>query len=108
MLLDEPTTGLDEATEARMTAHLAGLPQAMVIVSHDRAFLVRLANRALLLRHGVLSEAALHSHPHAHSHLHIHALGELQAGHGEALPTHRHGHGHGVDDEGAELAGEPD
>ena len=39
---------VDEATEARMTEHLVGLPQAMVIVSHDRVFLGRLANRAAL------------------------------------------------------------
>jgi cobalt/nickel transport system ATP-binding protein len=94
LLLDEPTSGLDEATEARMTEHLAGLPQAMVIVSHDRTFLGRLANRALLLSSGRLFEAALHNHPHTHthSHLHVHALATLAQEHAADLPAHRHGH----------------
>jgi cobalt/nickel transport system ATP-binding protein len=72
LLLDEPTNGLDEATEARLIAHLAGLPQAMVIVSHDRRFLERLVNRAAVLRDGVLTEAELHRHPHRHEHVHLH------------------------------------
>jgi cobalt/nickel transport system ATP-binding protein len=94
LLLDEPTSGLDEATEARMTEHLAGLSQAMVIVSHDRAFLGRLANRALLLSDGRLLEAALHTHPHTHthSHLHVHPLATLAQEHAAGLPAHRHGH----------------
>jgi cobalt/nickel transport system ATP-binding protein len=95
LLLDEPTSGLDEATQVRMTAHLAGLPQAMVIVSHDRGFLGRLANRAVLLSSGRLAEAALHSHPHSHihSHLHVHPLQELTEGHANGTPPHRHEHG---------------
>jgi len=94
LLLDEPTSGLDEATEARMTAHLAGLPQAMIIVSHDRAFLGRLANRALLLADGRLLDGALHSHPHTHTHnhLHVHPLAEVAHEHGAGVPPHRHGH----------------
>ncbi len=106
LLLDEPTSGLDEATEARMTEHLIGLPQAMVIVSHDRVFLGRLANRAALLADARLLEATLHSHPHTHSHLHIHPVGEMQAGHGDGLPQHRHGHG--VAEEGRDEVGDPD
>lgn len=92
LLLDEPTSGLDEATEARMTEHLAGLPQAMVIVSHDRAFLGRLANRAVLLADGRLLEAALHSHLHTHSHLHVHPVAEIAHEHAAGVPPHRHGH----------------
>jgi len=58
LLLDEPTNGLDEATEARLITHLAGLEQAMVIVSHDRRFLGQLVNRAAVLRDGVLTATA--------------------------------------------------
>ena len=89
LLLDEPTNGLDEATEARLTDHLARAPQAMLIVSHDRRFLERLATRALVLDGGRLAEATLHRHPHSHSHthLHIHVSGE-PAGHGSKVPYH--------------------
>jgi cobalt/nickel transport system ATP-binding protein len=95
LLLDEPTGGLDEATQARMTEHLARLPQAMVIVSHDRGFLGRLANRAVLLADGRLLEAALHSHPHTHSHGHVHPVAEAAQEHAAGVPPHRHGHEEG-------------
>ncbi|MCB9958092.1 MAG: ABC transporter ATP-binding protein [Rhodospirillaceae bacterium] len=49
LLLDEPTTGLDEAAEARMVDLLLALPQAMIIVSHDRAIIDRLATRVVRL-----------------------------------------------------------
>jgi len=91
LLLDEPTNGLDEATETRLIAHLAGLPQSMVVVSHDRRFLEQLVNRAVVLRDGVLREAELHRHPHRHEHvhLHIHAPGEDALGaHDAQLPLH--------------------
>lgn len=52
LLLDEPTNALDEAAEARLTAVLLGLPQAMVIVSHDHAFRGRLAARTATLAGG--------------------------------------------------------
>ena len=54
LLLDEPTSGLDgEATE-RVMDTLASLPQAMVIVSHDRPQLKRIATRYLRLSDGQL------------------------------------------------------
>lgn len=56
LLLDEPTNALDEATEARLTQILLGLPQAMAIISHDRAFLDRLATREVRLEGGTIRE----------------------------------------------------
>ena len=41
LLLDEPTSGLDDEATARLIELLARLPQAMLIVSHDREFLDR-------------------------------------------------------------------
>ena len=41
LLLDEPASGLDRQATDRLVAILADLPQAMVVVSHDRAFLQR-------------------------------------------------------------------
>jgi len=55
LLLDEPTNALDDATRARLLDILAGLPQAMVIVSHDREVLDRLATRAVRLDGGRLT-----------------------------------------------------
>lgn len=83
LLLDEPTTGLDEARLARLIEILAGLDVAMVLVSHDRVFLERLANRAVLLEGGRLHPASLHRHVHVHDHVHIHAL-DAEHGHDHA------------------------
>jgi cobalt/nickel transport system ATP-binding protein len=93
LLLDEPTNGLDEATEARLTAHLAAASQAMLIVSHDRAFLERLATRAVALVDGRLEPAVMHRHPHSHthSHLHIHVMVDGEA-HGAGVPPHADHH----------------
>jgi len=60
LLLDEPTGGLDAAHRARLIDRLAGLPQAMLIVSHDPGFLDALATRRLVLADGrlIAEEAA--------------------------------------------------
>jgi cobalt/nickel transport system ATP-binding protein len=55
LLLDEPTNALDEATRERLMTILAGLPQAMVIVSHDREVVDRLATRRVTLANGALA-----------------------------------------------------
>lgn len=73
LLLDEPTNGLDEEHLTRFLDTLGSLSTAMVIVSHDWAFLDRLATRAVVLRSGRLLDAVFHRHPHAHDHIHIHA-----------------------------------
>jgi len=52
LLLDEPTSGLDPEAEARLIEVLAGLDQAMLVVSHDREFLARVTSSSLELREG--------------------------------------------------------
>jgi cobalt/nickel transport system ATP-binding protein len=86
LLLDEPTNALDESHRERLIAILAGLDVAMVIVSHDRLFLERLATRAVLLKDGRIVPASLHRHVHVHDHVH-----GLDA-------DHAHGHGSAPDD----------
>lgn len=54
LLLDEPTAGLDERSARRVEEVLMGLPQAMVLVSHHREFLERLATHWLRLEQGRL------------------------------------------------------
>lgn len=52
LLLDEPTLGLDDPSQERLAGVLERLPQAMCLVSHDRAFRTRLATRSLELVQG--------------------------------------------------------
>jgi len=55
LLLDEPTAGLDQETEARIVSILTDLPLAMIAVSHDLRFLRRIATRVLHLSAGGLT-----------------------------------------------------
>lgn len=54
LLLDEPTTGLDEQMVERLVSILCGLPQTMVIISHARVFLSRVTAKAVRLCEGQL------------------------------------------------------
>jgi cobalt/nickel transport system ATP-binding protein len=54
LLLDEPTNALDEKNEAQLMEILFGLPQAMIIVSHDADFREKLSTRAQQLDDGIL------------------------------------------------------
>lgn len=58
LLLDEPLTGLDEAHEGRITEILLGLPQTMIVVSHNAAFLSRITTRNVRLYQGRVSTAS--------------------------------------------------
>jgi cobalt/nickel transport system ATP-binding protein len=66
----------------------------MVIVSHDRRLLERLATRAVGLADGRLAEAIIHSHTHRHAHLHLQAPGVAgDHAHGAAPPHEDHHRG---------------
>ncbi len=54
LLLDEPTNALDEPTTGRIVEILTGLPQAMIVISHDPHFRHEIATRTLRLESGVL------------------------------------------------------
>ena len=47
LLLDEPTNHLDLETTRWLEDHLLGLDATVLVISHDRAFLARIANRVL-------------------------------------------------------------
>lgn len=49
LLLDEPTNALDQDARQLLLETLQGLPQAMLIISHDQAFLDVLVQRSLRL-----------------------------------------------------------
>ena len=54
LLLDEPTNALDAENWARLVEILSGLPQAILLVSHDPAFRERIAPCAFNLTKGHL------------------------------------------------------
>jgi len=58
LLLDEPTAGLDEEALDHVTTILTGLPQAMLVISHDREFLSRVVERIYRLEGGRLAPLA--------------------------------------------------
>ncbi|MFI9811964.1 ABC transporter ATP-binding protein [Saccharothrix variisporea] len=56
LVCDEITSGLDTLTQASLLDLLAGLPCAVVLVSHDLAVVARLADRVAVLHQGLLVE----------------------------------------------------
>jgi cobalt/nickel transport system ATP-binding protein len=83
LLLDEPTNDLDADNRARLIDILLGLDAALLVVSHDRDFLERIATRAVLLREGAVHPALVHRHVVTQEEIHIHGLDA----------AHRHGDG---------------
>jgi len=54
LVLDEPTNGLDLASRERVEEALAGYPGTLILVSHDRYLVQRLAGRILYIADGRL------------------------------------------------------
>lgn len=66
LLLDEPVAGLDDEMWERLARILCDLPQAMIMVSHDRRFLARVADRSARLHCGRMEPFSLdRAVPHA-------------------------------------------
>ncbi|VFQ45823.1 energy-coupling factor ABC transporter ATP-binding protein [Desulfoluna butyratoxydans] len=71
LLLDEPTTGLDRDTFARLVAVLQASKVARVVISHDFDFLEQVTDSLCsLVRGKVVTDEGLHLHRHAHVHRH--------------------------------------
>jgi len=70
LLLDEPTTGLDEDTNIRIITLLNSLDISYVIVSHEYDFLARTTHDIYSEQNGQIvyngDSSALHSHYHKH------------------------------------------
>ncbi|WP_314986997.1 ABC transporter ATP-binding protein [uncultured Campylobacter sp.] len=57
LLLDEPTTALDEAMQERVAGILAGLDVSEIIVSHDKNFIDKIADKIYYLKSDGLYES---------------------------------------------------
>lgn len=56
LLLDEPTNHLDLSASEWLEGYLAEYPGMILVVSHDRYFLDRMANRTLEIQHGAVTD----------------------------------------------------
>ena len=71
LLLDEPMTGLDRTTKAKLTEILAGIDLSYILISHDFDFLADTADAIYTMEDGkILLDKTLHLHEHVHAHEH--------------------------------------
>ncbi len=71
LLLDEPTTGLDEKTKDRMMEILKELNISYVLISHEHDFIVENTNSICSIQNGVIrDDDDIHFHKHVHAHVH--------------------------------------
>ncbi|MCF8067090.1 MAG: energy-coupling factor ABC transporter ATP-binding protein [Desulfobacterales bacterium] len=71
LLLDEPTTGLDDQTKARLTEVLQVLDISRIVISHDFDFLSKVTEGVYLMEDGkIITDADIHVHQHVHAHAH--------------------------------------
>jgi len=70
LLLDEPTTGLDDAIKARIVDLLEKLPLSLIMISHESDLLERITDSIINLENGrIITDKAFHIHQHTHPHL---------------------------------------
>ncbi len=74
LLMDEPTKGLDDETEEKITDILKGLNLSCIFISHSLDFLFETTDRIYAMANGKISlDEELASHPH----IHVHKFGRL-------------------------------
>lgn len=65
LLLDEPTTGLDESVKNRLTGILNRMAIPQVIISHDSDFLRSTTTSLVSMNNGrIIGDGKIHRHPH--------------------------------------------
>lgn len=70
LLLDEPTTGLDEKTKKRMVQILSDLEISYVLISHEYEFILENTSSVCSIQNGVIrddDDIQFHKHVHAHT-----------------------------------------
>ena len=69
LLLDEPSTGLDEKTKKRLIKVLSGLDLSYILISHESDFLYELTDSIYTLENGkIFKGEKMHIHIHSHPH----------------------------------------
>ncbi|MCD6185075.1 MAG: ABC transporter ATP-binding protein [Deltaproteobacteria bacterium] len=69
LLLDEPTTGLDDTTRTRIMDLLTKLPITMIIISHEINFIEKTTDSIINLKNGkLLTDKEFYIHEHIHTH----------------------------------------
>ena len=71
LLLDEPTTGLDDRTRETLTGLINDLDLAYILISHNTRFLEQTVDVTYSMEDGhIKTDEALHFHEHVHAHKH--------------------------------------
>jgi len=71
LLLDEPNTGLDEKTKARLVQVLTQLNLSYIVISHENDFLYDTTNIIYTMDNGKMFPGEkIHRHEHEHPHSH--------------------------------------
>ena len=86
LLLDEPTTGLDEAMEERLVDILQGLDVSYMLVSHDVDFLKEVTFGIKCMSNGTI---VLDDERIPHTHIHVHEHGRYAHQHGGKFPRNK-------------------
>ena len=71
LLLDEPTTGLDDQTRETLAGLINDLDLAYILISHNTRFLEQTVDVTYSMEDGhIKTDEALHFHEHVHAHKH--------------------------------------
>ena len=71
LLLDEPTTGLDEKTKENIMGFLSNTNLSFILISHDLDFLDSTTNTIFFMENGkIVTDGAVELHQHMHAHPH--------------------------------------
>ncbi|RLC26099.1 MAG: ABC transporter ATP-binding protein [Deltaproteobacteria bacterium] len=71
LLLDEPTTGLDDKTKTNIKRALSKLDLAYILISHEFDLLSDITNSIYIMDKGkIIFDKEIHLHEHVHAHPH--------------------------------------
>ena len=71
LLLDEPTTGLDDKTKTNIKKTLSGLDLSYILISHEFDLLSEITDSIYIMDNGkIIFDNDVHFHQHAHAHPH--------------------------------------
>jgi cobalt/nickel transport system ATP-binding protein len=71
LLLDEPVTGLDMKTKAKLKEILSSINLSYLLISHDFDFLAEIVDAIYTMEDGkIILDKELHLHEHVHAHEH--------------------------------------